>query len=206
MVQSWLLRGFLGLMWILPLWMDVMSDQCKALHTIKDQLNITLRRRYMKQNFPINYTIQVRYEEVFRLHNISRLRNEEDVNLMHLQGLWLTVAQKGIKKILQVLPEKHPTRRKYLTGLENLFRMYEQHGTLPSPGEEETLGSIGGILERLSEPDYQGWRSVKPKSLLDNCYRTMHCLFKECFSPDGNYDYCNILHWRKGRRTTPQPT
>ncbi|KAL7878749.1 hypothetical protein AOLI_G00097230 [Acnodon oligacanthus] len=206
MVQSWLLRWLLGLMWILPLWMDVMSDKCKALNTIKDQLNITLRRKYMKQNFPINYTIQVRYEEVLRLHNISRLRNEEDVELMHLQGLWLTVTQKGIKKILQVLPEKHPTRHKYLTGLENLFRMYEQYGTLLSPGEEEPPDSIKDIWERLSETDYQGWRSVTPKSLLDNCYRTMHCLFKECFSTDGNYDYCNILHWRKGKRTTPPLT
>jgi len=26
-----------------------------------------------KMNFPINYTIQVHYEEVFRLRNISRL-------------------------------------------------------------------------------------------------------------------------------------
>ncbi|XP_036441435.1 interleukin-34 [Colossoma macropomum] len=203
MVRSWLLRGLLGLMWILPLWMDVMSDKCNALHTIKDQLNITLRRRYMKHNFPINYTIQVRYEEVFRLHNISRLRNEEDVELMHLQNLWLTVAQKGIKRILQVLPEKHPTRRKYLTALENLFRIYEQsYGT-----EIELPDSIEDIGGRLLGTNYQGWRSVTPKSLLDNCYRTMHCLFKECFLRDGSdYDYCNILHWRKRKGTTPQPT
>jgi len=49
--------------------------------------------------------------------------------------------------------------------------------------------SIENIRDRLTDPYYQGWKSVKPKSLLDNSYRTMLCLFKECFSKeDDNYD------------------
>lgn len=48
--------------------------------------------------------------------------------------------------------------------------------------------SIENILTHLKDEDYQGWKSVKPKSLLDNCYRTMHCIFNECFS--GNSTDC----------------
>ncbi|KAI4880843.1 hypothetical protein NFI96_011003, partial [Prochilodus magdalenae] len=193
-----------GLVWILPVWMNVMSDKCTAVNSIKDQLNSSLRRRYMKHNFPINYTVQVHYEEVFRLHNISRLK-EQHVERKDLQYLWFRVALEGIKKILRVLPEKHPTRHRYLTNLENLFKMYEQtYHTLPIQEDNEI---IENILEHLGDSNYEGLRSVTPKSLLDNCYRTMHCLFTECFLKDGDdYDYCNILHWRKRKGTTPQPT
>lgn len=42
--------------------------------------------------------------------------------------------------------------------------------------------SIANILDHLEDSEYQGWKSVKPKALLDNCYRTMPCLFKNCFN------------------------
>lgn len=205
--EAWLLRGLLCLLWVLPVWTNTMSDRCKALHTVKDQLSSTLRRRYLKQNFPINYTIQVPYEEVFRLHNISKLsKTEEHVQDEHLQHLWLKVAKSGIKRILRVLPERHPTKKKYLTQLENLFRLYEQSFDTKTSGDDYPE-IISDILERIDNQNFEGWRSVTPKSLLDNCYRTMHCIFKECFSTEGNnYDYCDIFHWRKRKLTTPQPT
>ncbi|XP_072550962.1 interleukin-34 [Salminus brasiliensis] len=214
-VEAWLLKGLLGLMWVLPVWMNTTSERCRALHAVKDQLNSTLRRRYLKQNFPINYTIQVPYEEVFRLHNISRLLNNsrlmegEPVEVVHLQYLWLHVAKAGIKKILRVLPERHPTRRKYLTQLENLFRLYEQsYGGKNSQEDTQDIPEIiDDILDRIGDPNFEGGRSVRPKSLIDNCYRTMHCLFKECFSrEEDQYDYCNVLHWRQRKATTPRPT
>ncbi|KAG9273170.1 interleukin-34 [Astyanax mexicanus] len=206
--KAWILRGLLALLWVLPVWTNTMSERCTALHTVKDQLNSTLRRRYLKQNFPINYTIQVPYEEVFRLHNISKLnKTEENVQVEHLQHLWLIVAKAGIKRILRVLPERHPTRKRYLTQLENLFRLYEQRFGTGISEEDDYPDIINDILERIGNQNFERWRSVTPKSLIDNCYRTMHCLFKECFSTEGdNYDYCDLYHWRKRKGTTPQPT
>ncbi|XP_051725633.1 interleukin-34 [Ctenopharyngodon idella] len=210
MIQSEcrLLRGLLGFICLLPVCISAAPDLCGPLKTVRESLNSTLRRRYMKMNFPINYTIQVHYEEVFRLRNISRLNTsteDEPVQQRDLQDLWLLVSQQGIKRVLKVLPERHPTRRKYLSNLENLFRdfeaLYKQRNL--NDEERDPPESIQNIQNRLLDPYYQGWKSVTPKSLLDNCYRTMLCLFKECFSnEDDNYDYCEVLNWRKGKKTT----
>ncbi|KAK2894672.1 hypothetical protein Q8A67_011901 [Cirrhinus molitorella] len=209
MVQSEcrLLRGLLGLICLLPVCMCVEPKLCLPLKTVKESLNQSLRRRFMKMNFPINYTIQVHYEEVFRLRNISRLKSNEEEPLLDrdLQDLWLWVSQQGIKRILKVLPERHPTRHKYLSNLEKLFNDFEgvYYDLNPKDDQRELPERIQNIWDRLTDIDYEGWRSVTPKSILDNCYRTMLCLFKECFSQeDDNYDYCEVLNWRKGRKTT----
>ncbi|KAI2653519.1 Interleukin-34 [Labeo rohita] len=189
MVQSEcrLLRGLLVCMCVAP-------QLCGPLNTVRESLNVTLRRRFMKMNFPINYTIQVHYEEVFRLRNISRLNTsneEEPLQERDLQDLWLWVSQQGIKRILKVLPERHPTRRKYLSNLQNLFNNFEGSYNQLNPKDEERIlpERIQNIWDRLTEQDYEGWKSVTPKSILDNSYRTMLCLFKECFSKeDDNYD------------------
>ncbi|XP_030621992.1 interleukin-34 [Chanos chanos] len=213
-----LLLAVLGFMCVLPVWtVHPSGGLCVSLETLREKLSSSLRRRYMKQNFPINYTVKVRYEEVFRLHNISRLQQEEGVLTSDLQDLWLMVNQEVVKKVLRVLPERHPTRHRYLTELEKLFRMFQQNYDAEvkkdTDEERELPVRIQNIWDRLSDRDYKGWRSVTPKSLLDNCYRTMHCLFQQqCFrDQEGEYDYCSILHWRKGKReiyhsTTQQPT
>ncbi|KAK7152055.1 hypothetical protein R3I94_008405 [Phoxinus phoxinus] len=203
-----LLRGLLGFICLLPMCTSAAPDICVPLKTVRDSLNTTLRRRYMKMNFPINYTIQVHYEEVFRLRNISRLNTsneDEPVQRRDLQDLWLIVSQQGIKRVLRVLPERHPTRRKYLSNLENLFRDFEAlfHQWNPIDPKRDRPESIQNIMDRLEDSYYQGWKSVKPKSILDNSYRTMLCLFKECFSKeDDNYDYCEVHNWRKDKKTT----
>ncbi|KTG45727.1 hypothetical protein cypCar_00003648 [Cyprinus carpio] len=211
MVQSEcrLLRGLLGFICLLPVCMSAGPDLCVSLNAIRDKLNVTLRRRFMKMNFPINYTIQVHYEEVFRLRNISRLNmsnEEEPLQQRDLQDLWLWVSQQGIKRVLRVLPERHPTRSKYLSNLENLFRRFEEPYNEKNPRDEERVlpERIQNIWDHLTDQYYEGWKSVTPKSILDNCYRTMLCLFKECFSKedDDNYDYCKVLNWRRGKKTT----
>lgn len=64
---------------------------------------------------------------------------------------------------------------------------------VPVSKKRDPPESIQNIQNRLLDPYYQGWKSVTPKSLLDNCYRTMLCLFKECFSnEDDNYD-CKLM-------------
>ncbi|XP_067276555.1 interleukin-34 [Pseudorasbora parva] len=201
-----LLRGLLGFICLLLMCMSAAPDLCGPLRTVQDSLNSSLRRRYMKMNFPINYTVQVHYEEVFRLRNISRLNtsNEDEpepVQNKDLQDLWLLVSQQGIKRVLRVLPERHPTRCKYLSHLEDLFRDVE--AVFPRDEERDRPESIQKIFDRLEDPYYQGWKSVTPKSILDNSYRTMLCLFKECFSKeDDQYNYCEILNRRKGKKTT----
>ncbi|XP_018942572.2 interleukin-34-like [Cyprinus carpio] len=209
MIQSecLLLRGLLGFICLLIMCMSAAPDLCVPLKTVRESLNLSQRRRFMKMNFPINYTIQVYYEEVFRLRNISRLNmsnEEEPVLKRDLQELWLSVSQRGIKRVLRVLPERHPTRQKYLSNLENLFRNFEAVYAQQNPTDEEREPPerIRNISERLDDTTYEGWKSVTPKSLLDNCYRTMLCLFKECFSKeDDSYDYCEV-NWRKGNKTT----
>lgn len=204
MVQSEcrLLRGLLGFICLLAMCISASPDLCVSLRTVKEDLNVTSRRRYMKMNFPINYTIQVHYEEVFRLRNISQLLSEEDrPELSDLRVLWIHTSKEGIKKVLKVLPERHPTRRKYLSNLEDLFRDFEglYYQKYKKDETRELPESIQNILENTEK---NGWRSVTPKSILDNCYRTMLCLFKECFKNENdNINYCDP-NWRKGNQTT----
>ncbi|XP_060779832.1 interleukin-34 [Neoarius graeffei] len=198
--EAWILNGLLGLMWAVPIWMSS-EELCTSLETLKDELSSTLRKRYLKHNFPINYTIQVRYEEVFRLKNISRLMNDS-ADMKDLQDLWVKITETSIKSILQVLPERHPTRRKYLANLDSLFTAIQSNYPKENFDEKEHPESIENIWKQLGDPDYPRQKSVTPKSLLDNCYRTMHCLFEDCFSKNGSqYDYCNTQHWRKGKGT-----
>lgn len=202
MVQSEcrLLRGLLGFICLLAMCISASPDLCVSLRTVKDSLNVTSRRRYMKMNFPINYTIQVHYEEVFRLRNISQLLKEEDPPKQRdLQVLWLHTSKEGIKRVLRVLPERHPTRRKYLSNLEDLFRDFEAIFYQPNDETRELPESIQNIWDNMG---VNGWRSVTPKSLLDNCYRTMLCLFEDCFKNENdNINYCEP-NWRKGNQTT----
>ncbi|KAI5098167.1 interleukin-34 precursor, partial [Silurus meridionalis] len=176
----------IGLLWALPIWVNSHTPEfCTSLETLKDQLNSSLRRRYLKHNFPINYTIQVHYEEVFRLKNISRMMNEtEDVR--DLQDLWVKVTVNSIERILTVLPERHPTRYKYLNNLDSLFKTIQESYPKRNSDEVRTKTSnypesIEKALESLQSTDLQRMKSVTPKSLFDNCYRTMHCLFQDCF-------------------------
>ncbi|TRY82859.1 hypothetical protein DNTS_022067 [Danionella cerebrum] len=193
--ENWLLRGLLGFVCLLPVCSSAEQDLCGPLTTVREKLNATQRRRFMKMYFPINYTIQVHYEEVFKLRNISRLLNtsteHEPVLVKDLQDLWLSVTLQGIKRVLRVLPDRHPTRRKYLQDLENLFRHFEGVYHFNQKEQRELPESIQNIMDRITDQNYHGWKSVTPKSILDNSYRTMHCLFKECFRKD-NYDYCEV--------------
>ncbi|XP_041746977.1 interleukin-34-like isoform X2 [Coregonus clupeaformis] len=172
---AWLLGGLLGLMWVIPVLMTPTTiAQCTSLKTLETKL--TDRRRNMR----------VRVVDL----------EEGD-----LQDVWLLVNQEVLKRILRVLPERHPSY-KYTADLEDLFRKVQQVFP-PQSDEKEPPERIEDIYNRVKEPDSKGWRFVTPKSLLDNCYRTMHCLFKNCFpSEDGEQDceftsfpyYTSCLH------------
>ncbi|XP_071761902.1 interleukin-34 [Centroberyx gerrardi] len=207
-----LLGGLLGLLLLVPvLTTPTPPGLCTALKTLNGSL--TNRRRYMKHNFPINYTIRIHYEEVFKLSNISRLKlRVEGLEELVLQRLWFQVNQGVLKKIIRVLPERHPSRP-YMAELESRFRDAEGVFVQAHPPEvfqQELPDSIQDIWDRLTEePDRvpeSSWRYASPKSLLDNFRRTMQCLFTDCFaSTDAHDDYCGVAYWRKGRKKLLQP-
>ncbi|XP_028814311.1 interleukin-34 isoform X2 [Denticeps clupeoides] len=201
--SAWNLGALLGLLLALPVWMSsTPPDLCKALNTVKSSLSLANRLRYMKQNFPINYTIRVHYEEVFKLKNISRLRRKvEGLVDGDLQETWLRVNLGVLKKIKVVLlPGKHPSSN-YTSNLHKLFLNVEQI----YPSREDPPERIQRIWDVLASSTIKEKERATPKSLLDSCYQTMHCLFSDCFPrKEGEPDYCLRAHWRGEKRTKLQ--
>ncbi|XP_070763578.1 interleukin-34 [Enoplosus armatus] len=207
-----LLGGLLGLFLLAPAQMaPTPASMCTPLKTINDSLSH--RRRYMKHNFPINYTIRVHQNEVFKLSNISRMRLQvEGLDELVLQRLWFQVYQGVLKKIIRVMPERHPSRQ-YTAELERRFWDAEGVFVQAHPAEvfqQELPETIQDTWDHLTEePDRvpeSSWRFASPKSLLDNFCHTMLCLFSECFaSTEEQQDYCGVSYWRKGRKKDLQP-
>ncbi|XP_039989960.1 interleukin-34 isoform X2 [Xiphias gladius] len=191
-----LLGCLLGLFLLAPVLMaQTPASMCTPLKTLNDSLSH--RRRYMKHNFPINYTIRVHQKEVFKLTNISRMKLQVvGLDELVLQRLWFQVNQGVLKKIIRVMPERHPSRP-YTAELERRFRDAEGVFVQSHPAEvfqQDLPETIQDIWDRLTEePDREpdsNWRFVSPKSLLDNFCHTMYCLFSECFaSTEAQQDY-----------------
>ncbi|XP_072242767.1 interleukin-34 [Leuresthes tenuis] len=206
-----LLGGLLGLFVIAPVLMaSTPASMCTPLKTLNDSLSH--RRRYMKHNFPINYSIRVYHEEIFRLSNISKMRLKvEGLDHLVLQRLWFQVNQGVLKKIIRVMPERHPSRS-YTAELERRFRDVEGVFVQSHPAEvfqQELPETIQDIWDQLTEETDRvpesSWRLASPKSLVDNLCHTMYCLFSECFtSTEAQQDYCGGSHLRRGRKTSNQ--
>ncbi|KAM6946208.1 interleukin-34 [Aplochiton taeniatus] len=134
----------------------------------------------------------------------SRVEGLEEADL---QEVWFRVNQEVLKRILRVLPERHPSRR-YVAGLESLYKKVEiQLSQSHSHSDERELPErVNDILSRLKDAaghrlKASDARSIQPKALLDNFQHTIQCLFPDCFpSPDPQYKYCAIAYWRKGRK------
>uniref|UniRef100_A0A3P8W6I9 Interleukin 34 n=1 Tax=Cynoglossus semilaevis TaxID=244447 RepID=A0A3P8W6I9_CYNSE len=166
------------------------SSMCTPLKTLN--VSLSHRRRYMvRHNFPINYTIRVHQKEVFKLSNISRMRAQmQGLDELVLQRLWFQVNQGVLKKIIRVMPDRHPSRP-YAAELERRFRDAEGVFVQSHPAEvfqQELPETIQNIWDCLTEePDrvpQSSWRLVSPKSLLDNFCQTMYCLFSQCFTSE----------------------
>ncbi|NXQ07937.1 IL34 protein, partial [Vidua macroura] len=93
--------------------------ECELTRLLQDKLQYEMRLQYMKHYFPIDYTVQVQYEEVLRPSNITRLRNGT-VSEAALRYLWFHVSSQAVLRIREVLPEKHPSW-KYTQELCQLF-------------------------------------------------------------------------------------
>ncbi|KAF7224995.1 interleukin-34 [Nothobranchius furzeri] len=205
------LWALLGLYAMAPVLMaSTPAAMCTPLKTLNDSLSH--RRRYMKHNFPINYSIRVYREEIFKLSTISRMRLKvEGLDELVLQRLWFQVNQGVLKKIIRVLPERHPSRS-YSAELERRFRDAEGVFVQSHPAEmfqQELPEKIQDIWDQLTEePDRvleSSWRFASPKSLVDSLCRTMFCLFSDCFvHPGAQQDYCGVSHLGRGNKTSIQ--
>ncbi|CAJ1057461.1 interleukin-34 [Xyrichtys novacula] len=205
--SAYLLGGLLGLFLLVPVQMaQTPASMCTPLKTLNDSLS--QRRRYMKHNFPINYTIKVHHNEIFKVSSISKMRLlVEGLDELVLQRLWFQVNQGVLKKIIRVLPERHPSRP-YTARLESRFRDLEGVFVQAHPAEvfqQELPETIQDTWDRLTEEPERvppsSWRYASPKTLLDNLCYTMRCLFRECFaSTEAQQDYCDVSHQRKGKK------
>nr|XP_033799259.1 interleukin-34 isoform X2 [Geotrypetes seraphini] len=85
-------------------------EECENIRLLYNNLQHRNRLEYMKNNFPINYTIRVHRNEVLRVSKVKRLMERDNATELDLQNLWLFTSNNIVKKIQDVLPKKHPSR------------------------------------------------------------------------------------------------
>ncbi|XP_029464772.1 interleukin-34 [Rhinatrema bivittatum] len=146
---------------------------CETLNLLYKNLEYKNRVEYMKYNFPINYTIRVRHEEVLKVSKVTNLRQKYNVTESDLQNLWWYVSNSVVKRIQNVLPRKHPSWN-YTTDLLKIL----EEPLNDTEDDEQPEGIVGDIISKLRCPSEEGvLKSVRPKALLDNCFKVMDMLF-----------------------------
>ncbi|XP_044516404.1 interleukin-34, partial [Gracilinanus agilis] len=135
----------------------------------------------LKHYFPIDYRISVPYEGVLRLANITRLQQAE-VSQSNLTYLWAALNCNTMEVIKNVLLEDHPSRN-YIKEIHELL-IYVRDiamGQQVHPQVEKIL--------TLAHSD-RDQKLVRPKALLDNCYKVMDLLYCLCCKES------NIQNWK----------
>ncbi|KAE8609194.1 hypothetical protein XENTR_v10011737 [Xenopus tropicalis] len=151
---------------------SVIHYKCEFTHALNEKLLYDNRLTYMGDYFPKDYKIIVRYEEVLRCQNITSLRNQ-GTTVEELRSLWSIINEGILMKIIEVLPEKHPS----FGYIKELLKIFTQ--LLPDNLKIQTE-IIEDIMERLRKPDETGpGKAVRPKALLDNCFRVLYALYEE---------------------------
>ncbi|NXN14724.1 IL34 protein, partial [Indicator maculatus] len=148
--------------------------ECELSRLLQDKLQYEMRLRYLKHYFPIDYTVQVQYEEVLRPANITRLRNGT-VSELALRYLWFHVSSQAVLRIREVLPEKHPSWR-YTQELAWLFdALGEEYSKYQQTDVEEVVAELVKVVHSAGAEGRR--KAVRPKALLDNCLKVMRMLF-----------------------------
>ncbi|XP_019509558.1 PREDICTED: interleukin-34 isoform X2 [Hipposideros armiger] len=149
-------------------------------------LGMVLKKHYL----PINYKIRVPYEGVLRVANVTRLRAW--VSQQELRYLWVWVSLSATESVQEVLLEDHPSW-KYLQDVHRLLVDVQQGlmGVKVGP-------KVEAVLSLLSAPGLS-LKLVRPKALLDNCFRVMELLYCSCCKQS------SILNWQNCEVLSPQP-
>ncbi|EPY90004.1 interleukin-34 precursor [Camelus ferus] len=155
----------------LELWPLTQSEECAITGFLRDKLQYRNRLQYTKHYFPINYRVSVPYEGVLRIANITRLQRAR-VSQQELRYLWVLVSLSATESMQEVLLEGHPSW-KYLEEVQRLLLDVQQGLT-----GVEVSPQVEAVLSLLSAPG--SLKLVRPKALLDNCFRVMELLYCSC--------------------------
>ncbi|XP_067853513.1 interleukin-34 [Heptranchias perlo] len=148
---------------------------CVHLEELHNKLQYRQRVRYMKDYFPIHYTVKVHYEDIYRTINVTHMRNKSFTE-MDLKLLWVYINSQVLETVLEILPKRHPSRA-YVESISTLFNYLRMD-------VEKVVGDIEDerveeILYRVSDMDpWSRTKSIRPKALFDNCYWVMKELFR----------------------------
>ncbi|XP_073911804.1 interleukin-34 isoform X7 [Castor canadensis] len=155
----------------LEVWSLTQNKECDVTGYLRVKLQYKNRLQYMKHYFPINYKIGVPYEGVLRVANITRLRAR--VSERELRYLWVLVSLNATESVQNVLLEGHPSW-KYLQEVQTLLLNVQEDLM-----DVEISPQVEAVLSLLSTPSLS-LKLVRPKALLDNCFRVMELLYCSC--------------------------
>lgn len=193
---AWLhyLGILLGVAWGsegLEMWPLTQSEECAVTGFLRDKLQYRNRLQYMKHYFPINYKVSVPYEGVLRMANITRLQRAR-VGQQELRYLWVWVSLSATESVQEVLLEGHPSW-KFLEEVHTLL-LDVQQGLM----DVEVSPKVEAVVSLLSAPRLSR-KLVRPKALLDNCFRVMELLYCSCCKQS------SVLNWQDCEVPSPQP-
>ncbi|XP_015090991.1 interleukin-34 isoform X3 [Vicugna pacos] len=122
-----------------------------------------------------------------RLQYMQRAR----VSQQELRYLWVLVSLSATESVQEVLLEGHPSW-KYLEEVQRLLLDVQQGLT-----GVEVSPQVEAVLSLLSAPG--SLKLVRPKALLDNCFRVMELLYCSCCKQS------SVLNWQDCEVPSPQP-
>uniref|UniRef100_A0A8C8XKR5 Interleukin-34 n=2 Tax=Panthera leo TaxID=9689 RepID=A0A8C8XKR5_PANLE len=175
----------------LEMWPLTQSEECAVTGFLRDKLQYRNRLQYMKHYFPINYRVSVPYEGVLRMANITRLQRAQ-VSQQELRYLWVWVSLSATESVQEVLLEGHPSW-KFLEEVHTLLLDVQQGLT-----DVEVSPKVEAVVSLLSTPRLS-LKLVRPKALLDNCFRVMELLYCSCCKQS------SVLNWQDCEVPSPQP-
>ncbi|XP_054552965.1 interleukin-34 isoform X2 [Talpa occidentalis] len=169
-------------------WPTALGQECTVTGFLREKLQYRNRLQYMKHYFPINYRVSVPYEEVLRTANITRLKAQ--MSQQELRYLWVSVSLSAAESVQGVLLEGHPSWE-YLQEVQMLLNNVER-GLM-------AVKSSPRVKALLPPVNTSGLKLVRPKALLDNCFRVMDLLYCSCCKQS------SILSWQDCEVPSPQP-
>ncbi|XP_061242679.1 interleukin-34 isoform X3 [Bos javanicus] len=113
------------------------------------------------------------------------------VSQQELRYLWVLVSLSATEWVQEVLLEGHPSWE-YLEEVHTLLLDVKQ-----GLGGVEVSPQVEAVLNLLSAPG--SLKLVRPKALLDNCFRVMQLLYCPCCKES------SVLNWQDCEAPRPQP-